>query len=75
MPDRHAEDIWTLPMSDEEIRFSFLKWQESCKTRKDFWGTSQYLESTINYVPNLVWYKDKNGIHEKVNDSNSKASW
>jgi PAS domain S-box-containing protein len=68
-----VEDIWTIPMSDEEIRFRFLKWQENCKTRKDFWETSQYLESTINYVPNLVWYKDKNGIHEKVNDSFCKT--
>lgn len=68
-----AEDIWTVPMSDEEIRFRFLRWQESCKTKKDFWETSQYLESTINYVPNLIWYKDKNGIHEKVNDSFCKT--
>ena len=37
--------------------------------RRDFWQTSQYLEATINNVPNLVWYKDKNGIHKKVNDS------
>ena len=37
--------------------------------RRDFWQTSHYLEATINNVPNLVWYKDKNGIHKKVNDS------
>ncbi len=62
-------DLWIVPMSDEEIRFRFLRWQQNCKMKKDFWETSQYLESTINYVPNLIWYKDKNGIHEKVNDS------
>ena len=62
-------DIWTMPMGEEEIRFRFLRWQESCKMRRDFWQTSQYLEATINNVPNLVWYKDKNGIHKKVNDS------
>lgn len=62
-------DIWVKPMSDEEVRFRFLRWQQSCKTEKDFWQTSQYLEATINHIPNLVWYKDKNGIHEKVNDS------
>lgn len=64
-----VKDIWTLPMSDEEIRFRFFRWQENQKMSKDFWQTSQYLEATINNVPNLVWYKDKNGIHEKVNDS------
>ncbi len=63
------DDIWMLPMSDAEVRFRFLKWQQVCKTRVDFWQESQYLESTINNIPNLVWYKDKDGVHEKVNDS------
>lgn len=36
---------------------------------KDFWQTNHYLEATINNIPNLVWYKDKDGVHEKVNDS------
>lgn len=65
------KDIWTLPMSEGEISFRFLKWQENCKMCKDFWQTSQYFESTINNIPNLIWYKE--GIHEKVNDSFCKA--
>lgn len=67
------KDIWTMPMSDEEIKFHFLRWQQNYKKDKDFWQTSQYLEATINNVPNLIWYKDKNGIHEKVNDSFCKT--
>ena len=66
-------DIWTMPMTDEEIRFRFLKWQQSYKMGVDYWQTSQYLESTINHIPNLIWYKDKDGIHEKVNDSFCKT--
>ncbi len=62
-------DIWINPMPDEEIRFRFLRWQQTCKMSRDFWQTSQYLEATINNIPNLIWYKDKNGIHRKVNDS------
>ncbi len=65
----HIKDIWTMPMSDEESAFRFLRWQQTCKMSKDYWETSHYLESTINNIPNLVWYKDKKGIHEKVNDS------
>lgn len=65
----NIEDIWTNPMSDEEIRFRFRKWQKSYKDSKDAWQTRQFFETTINSTPNLVWYKDKNGIHEKVNDS------
>ncbi len=62
-------DIWTMPMSDEEIKFRFLRWQQTCKMSKDFWETSHFLEATINNIPNMIWYKDKKGIHTKVNDS------
>lgn len=67
------QDIWSMPMSEEELRFRFLRWQQTCKMSKDFWQTSHYLEATINSIPNLIWYKDKNGIHEKVNDSFCKT--
>lgn len=62
-------DIWFLPMSEAEIRFRFVRWQQNCKMNRDLWQASQYLETTINSVPNLIWYKDKEGIHRKVNDS------
>ncbi len=64
-----VKDIWTLPMSEAELRFHFLRWQQNCKISNDGRQTSHYLESVINNSPNLIWFKDKNGIHEKVNDS------
>ena len=67
------QDIWRMPMPEEEIRFRFLRWQQNFKREKDFWQTSHYLEATINGVPNLIWYKDKDGIHKKVNDSFCKT--
>ena len=67
LPD--IRDIWTLPMSDEEIRFRFLRWQQTYKMSMDFWQTNHYFESTINSIPNLIWYKNKDGVHLKVNDS------
>ena len=63
------EDIWTMPMTDEELRFRFLRWQREYKRRKDHWETSHFLEATINGIPNMIWYKTRDGIHEKVNDS------
>ncbi len=66
-------DIWTLPLSDRECRFHFSKWQNNYKMRKDYWQTNQYLETTINSIPNLIWFKDKTGIHHKVNDSFCKT--
>ncbi|MDE7222936.1 MAG: response regulator [Acetatifactor sp.] len=62
-------DIWILPMSEEELCFRFLRWQQTSKTEKDYWETRQFLNTTVNSVPNLIWYKDKHGVHEKVNDS------
>lgn len=64
-----VKDVWIMPMSEEEIRFRFLRWQQTCRMSRDFWQTGQYLDALINHIPNLVWYKDKNGIHEKVNES------
>ncbi len=66
-------DIWTLPLSNEELTFRFTKWQQDYKMQKDYWQCNQYLESAINSVPNLIWYKTKDGIHEKVNDSFCKT--
>ncbi len=67
LPD--IEDIWGLPMEEAEVRFRFARWQQRHKERADHWETRQFLDATINSVPNLVWYKTKDGIHEKVNDS------
>lgn len=67
------KDIWVLPLSEAQTGFRFLRWQQTCKMSKDYQETEQFLEAAINSVPNLVWYKDKNGIHEKVNDSFCKT--
>ena len=66
-------DIWTLPMCADELRFRFLRWQQACKIRKDYWQANHYLDSALDNSPNLIWFKDRNGIHEKVNDSFCKT--
>ncbi len=63
------QDIWTAPLSPIELHFRFCRWQENCKAAKDAWETHHFLEATINGVPNMIWYKTKDGVHEKVNDS------
>jgi len=68
-----VEELWLLPMSQGELRFRFQSWQRAYKRSVDAWQTSQYLEAVINVSPDLIWFKDKNGIHEKVNDSFCKA--
>lgn len=61
-------DIWTMPLSEEEMRFRFIRWQQTYKMSKDYWQTQIYLDTTINSVPHMIWYKDKTGAHMKVND-------
>lgn len=61
-------DIWPMPLSEEEMRFRFLRWQQTSKMSKDYWQTQNYLDTTINSVPHMIWYKDKTGAHMKVND-------
>lgn len=67
------KDIWSCSLSEEEVKFHFLRWQQAYKMSRDFWETSHFFDATINHIPNLIWYKDKNGIHEKVNDSFCKT--
>ncbi len=70
---QEIRDIWTMPMSEEETAFRFLRWQQACKKEKEAWQTSHFLEATIDNTPNLIWYKSKDGTHEKVNDSFCKT--
>ncbi|MBD5641632.1 MAG: response regulator [Desulfovibrio sp.] len=62
-------DIWQLPASDAELRFHFCNWQKNLKTKMDLGEKSQFLECLMETSPNLVWFKDRNGIHELVNRS------
>ncbi|MBD5129734.1 MAG: response regulator [Ruminococcaceae bacterium] len=64
-----VRDVWTLPLSENEIKFRFARNQERYKHRMDNWQTEQFLDAAINNIPILVWFKTKDGIHEKVNDS------
>ena len=34
-------DIWTLPLSEDELRFRLNRWQQACRRDKDAWQTSQ----------------------------------
>ena len=63
------QDIWTAPLPPEALRFHFRRWQEGFKLSKDLWQAEYFLDTAINSVPNLVWFKDKDGAHEKVNNS------
>ncbi len=66
-------DIWTKPLTEKELLFRFAKWQCTYKESKDYWQNRNYFETMINSVPHLIWFKDKEGAHMKVNDYFCKA--
>lgn len=67
------EDLWLAPISEQELGFRFQKWQRNYKRRADLWQSEQFLDISMSGSPNLVWFKDKEGIHERVNDSFCKV--
>lgn len=67
------KDIWTMPMEEEELRFRILRWQQSCKRSMDCWQANHYLEAAIDNSPNLIWFKNTEGVHLKVNNSFCEA--
>lgn len=56
------DDIWTLPMSDEETHFRFLKWQQDYKMYNDFLQTGSFPEPGISEKET----SEKNQILEKI---------
>ncbi len=61
--------LWPASVTEDMVRLQFRQWQKGCKRDKDLWQAEQFLNACINGAPNLIWFKDKDGIHEKVNDS------
>ncbi len=69
-----SADLWLLPLSEKEARFRFNRWQRACKLNKELWFSEQCFSAAANSTPNLIWYKDKKGLHRKVNDSFCKTA-
>lgn len=65
----YISDIWIKPFSTERLKFLFGRYQKIQKEKKDYWLVQNYLDALIDGIPNLVWFKDKEGAHLKVNDA------
>ncbi len=60
-------DIWALPMSAELLKFRLGGFFGSFVRDLGKAETEQYLDTLIDNMPCLVWFKRKDGVHEKVN--------
>ena len=64
-----ADDIWCAPLNEQRLAFYFGRLLKSIKQRKDLWLSQNYLDTVIDSIPDLVWFKDARGAHLKVNQS------
>lgn len=60
--------VWCEPLSEARLRFNFQRLLEQIHQRKDLWMARNLLDTTIDSVPDLIWYKDVKGAHLKVNE-------
>ncbi|MBX9034531.1 diguanylate cyclase domain-containing protein [Gordonibacter massiliensis (ex Traore et al. 2017)] len=62
-------DVWAGPFPPALAAFHFRKLLEREKEDADLALTRQYLDTAIDSMPELVWFKDARGAHLKVNDA------
>ena len=61
--------IWGGPFTAERIRLYFAFLQQEIKAKYDLRLNRHCLETTIDSLPDLIWFKDTRGAHLKVNRS------
>ena len=75
LPDVYEilDQVWVRPLVPEKILASFAKMQKRFREREDAVLTEKYLDTLIDSLPDLVWFKDARGAHLKVNASFCRA--
>ncbi|MCQ4638169.1 diguanylate cyclase [Anaerovorax odorimutans] len=67
------DEVWARPFEREFATARTQRILEQIKTEKELWITRNYLDTTIDSIPDLVWFKDIRGAHLKVNDAFCEA--
>lgn len=62
-------ELWEKPLSPAYTAYRYTRLLERLKEKKDFGLCQKWLDTTIDSIPDLVWYKDVIGSHLKVNDA------
>lgn len=67
------DQVWIKPLAEDKILSSFAGVLERLKQREDSTLVRKYLDTLIDSLPDLIWFKDAKGSHLKVNDSFCRA--
>lgn len=62
-------DIWVLPLNSDFATYRFQQILHNLKLQKDKQLHEQYLDTLIDSMPDMVWFKRNDGIHLKVNQT------
>lgn len=61
------EDVWIKPYGEAFVIARMEHLLNKIKIEKDLWITQNYLDTAMDSIPDLVWFKDIRGSHLKVN--------
>ncbi len=61
--------IWPKPYVEDKITASFSGILKLIKEQEDALINRKYLDTLIDSLPDLIWFKDAKGAHLKVNNS------
>jgi len=67
------EQVWIKPLTKSRIQSSFSGILKRFKQHEDAVLHQKYLDTLIDSLPELIWFKDARGAHLKVNDSFCKT--
>ena len=67
------EEIWPSPLTKRLARYEFALLQEKIRLEKDGAFRQQCLDTLIDMMPDLIWFKDLPGCHLKVNQAFCEA--
>lgn len=65
--------IWAKPFAEDKVSSSFSLILNRLKEHEDALIYRQYLDTLIDSLPDLIWFKDVRGAHLKVNNSFCRA--
>ncbi|MBT9779885.1 diguanylate cyclase [Clostridium sp. MCC353] len=62
-------DIWLKPFNEKLIALRFRHILEHWKLEKTHRFSEQCMDTLLECIPDMVWFKDLEGLHVKVNDA------
>lgn len=62
-----VDEFWDMPYSRARVRVCMKHILKRIKISYDFFMTREYLDTAIDSLPDMMWFKSMDGTHVKVN--------